>query len=121
MSQARTLQGRRILIVEDEFLVAETLTELLEAAGAVVLGPIGRLDEALQFIERDGVTLDAAVLDINLHGQRSYPIADKLAARGIAFVFTTGYDGGALDEAYRGYPRCSKPFQPQALLAALAA
>jgi CheY-like chemotaxis protein len=120
MDQAQTLQGRRILVVEDDYMMALILAEILEAAGAVVLGPVGWLDEALEFIGRDGHAIDGAVLDVNLHGQPSYPVADALIAQGIRFVFSTGYGSNALDEAYRMYPRCEKPFRSQAILAALA-
>jgi CheY-like chemotaxis protein len=120
MEQVGALVGRRILVIEDDYLVAQILTALLEDAGAVVLGPIGWRDEALSFIERDSSTFDSALLDINLHGQTSYPIADALTALGIRFAFTTGYDMSAIDEAYRDYPRCAKPFQEDKLLAALA-
>jgi CheY-like chemotaxis protein len=119
MATAHLLQGRRILVVEDEYLIAEVLTQMLEDAGATVLGPIGWRDEALAFIRGDGSAFDVAVLDVNLHGQSSYPIADALIERGIDFVFTTGYGTDALNEAYRGYPRCTKPFDQQGLFAAL--
>jgi len=114
------LAGRRILVVEDEFLVAEYLSEILRAAGAEVLGPLGWLEETLDFVEKEHAALDAVVLDVNLHGHTSYPIADLLVRHGVRFVLTTGYDGGALDTAYRDYPRCEKPFKEEALLAALA-
>jgi DNA-binding response OmpR family regulator len=120
MQQEVALAGRRILVVEDEFLVAEYVGEILRAAGAEVLGPLGQLDETLAFIEAEKDRLDAVVLDVNLHGHSSFPIADLLVRNGIRFVFTTGYDGGAIDAAYRGYPRCEKPFREEALLAALA-
>jgi len=113
------LVGRRILVVEDELLVAEYLGEILHGAGALVLGPLGRVAETLAFLEEHKDGLDAVVLDVNLHGQSSFPIADVLIRRGIRFVFTTGYDGAAMDEAYRSYPRCEKPFREEALLAAL--
>ena len=120
MTHDRLLQGRRILVIEDDFLVAEILTEMLEEAGATILGPIGWRDEALAFVNHDSTRFDTVVLDINLHGQPSYPIADALIARDIQFVFMTGYGAGALEAAYRGYPRCEKPFEQKALLAALA-
>jgi DNA-binding response OmpR family regulator len=120
MQQDVALTGSRILVVEDEFLVAEYLSEILRAAGAEVLGPLGRVGETLAFVEAEKDRLDAVVLDVNLHGQSSFPIADLLVQKGIRFVFTTGYDGGAIDAAYRGYPRCEKPFREEALLAALA-
>jgi two-component SAPR family response regulator len=118
MARDGLLQGRRILVVEDEFLVAQSLMDILEAEEATVVGPLGWLDEALVFLGRDSA-LDGAVLDVNLHGQASYPIADALIERGIRFVFTTGYDVGALNESYRAYPRCEKPLHEQALIAAL--
>jgi DNA-binding response OmpR family regulator len=120
MEQAGALVGRRILIIEDDYLVAQMVSDMLEDAGAVVLGPIGWIDEALVFIERNSAAVDSVLLDVNLHGQASYPIADALIALGIRFVFTTGYDANAVSAPYRGYPRCNKPFQDQALLAALA-
>ncbi len=119
MQQDIALAGRRILIVEDEFLVAEYLGEILRSAGAEVLGPVGRVPEALAFLRSETGPLDAVVLDVNLHGQPSFPIADELVRRGIRFVFTTGYDGRAIEPAYRDYPRCEKPFREEALLAAL--
>ncbi len=120
MGQDVALAGRRILIVEDEFLVAEYLGEILRSAGADVHGPLGRVPETLAFLEAHKDALDAVVLDVNLHGQPSFPIADVLIRHGIRFVFTTGYDGAAIDAAYRSYPRCEKPFREEALLAALA-
>jgi CheY-like chemotaxis protein len=119
MTKNRPLQGRRILVVEDDYLVAEVVTEMLEDAGAIVLGPIGWRDEALSFINSDSAAFDAALLDINLHGEASYPVADALIRRDIHFAFTTGYGAGALNEAYRSYRRCEKPFREQTLLAAL--
>jgi CheY-like chemotaxis protein len=118
--KAHLLAGRRILIVEDDFLVAQVLVDLLEEAGAQIAGPIGSLDEAMRFLENDMQPLYAAVLDVNLHGRKSYPIADALTARRVAFVFATGYGGGILEEKYQRHPRCEKPFDQAALLAALA-
>lgn len=120
MTLAGALQGLRILVVEDDYLVAETLRDLLATAGAHIEGPIGWLDEALAFVRENGAKLDGAVLDVNLHDEVSYPIADALAERGIRFVLLTGYDVSTLDAAYRNYPRCEKPFRPQAILAAMA-
>ncbi len=119
-SRTLLLAGRRILIVEDDFLVARVLVDLLEDAGAQIAGPIGSLDEAIRFLESDMQPLDAAVLDVNLHGRKSYPIADILAARRVGFVFATGYGAGILQEKYQRHPRCEKPFDQAGLLAALA-
>jgi CheY-like chemotaxis protein len=114
-----TLQGRRILVVEDDYLVAQIIVELLEDAGAEVVGPLGWIDEALAFIESHHSALDGAVLDINLHGHKSYPVANALVANNLTFVFATGYGAGALDADYQRFPRCEKPFNQQALVAAL--
>lgn len=115
------LEGRHILVVEDDYLVALILVDLLEDAGARVVGPFGWVDEAIACIESGLQKLDGAVLDVNLHGRKSYPIADALAARSVGFVFATGYDGGVIERKYRNYPRCEKPFSPPDLVAALAA
>lgn len=118
-SGAAPLQDRRILVVEDDYLVAVALCDLLEAAGASVVGPIGWAHEALSFVETDSVPLDAAILDFDLHGEKSYSIADALASRRVHFVFATGYEVAALDRRYRNHPRCQKPFDQQTLLNAL--
>ena len=87
----------------------------------VVAGPIGRLEEALDYVNSESSALDGAVLDVMLHGQTSYPIADRLLANGVRFVFVTGYSERALDAAYRDYPRCQKPFEPETILTTLTA
>jgi CheY-like chemotaxis protein len=115
---AAALEGLRVLVVEDDYLVAQVLIELLEDAGAVVVGPVGWVDEALALIADRTNRFDGAVLDVNLHGSKSYPIADALAARSIKFIFATGYSAEALDEPYRHCPRCEKPFDQSALIAA---
>ncbi|MGF6971138.1 DNA-binding NarL/FixJ family response regulator [Paraburkholderia sp. WC7.3g] len=121
MDQSAALQNRRILIVEDDFLVAQGLAALLVEAGATVVGPIGWAEEALAFVETEADTLDGVVLDVNLHGEKSYSIADALTRRHVRFVFVTGYGAEALDAAYRDYPRCEKPFDAHLLVRSLAA
>ncbi|WP_201704128.1 response regulator, partial [Paraburkholderia kirstenboschensis] len=113
MGQGTELQGRRILVVEDDFLVAQALCHLIEEAGAKVVGPIGWADQALAYIGSHEEDFDGAVLDVDLHGEKSYPIADWLAEHSVHFVFTTGYGADALDPAYTRYPRCEKPFDPR--------
>jgi CheY-like chemotaxis protein len=119
MTPFGSLKGRQILVVEDEYIVGMAMMEMLEDAGAVAIGPLGRIDEVLAYVEQHAATIDGVMLDVNLYGHRSYPVADLLSAHGIRFVFTTGYDGGALDEGYRAYPRCQKPCEPEAIIAAL--
>ena len=111
------LEGCRILVVEDEFLVAVLIQEMLETAGCVVSGPIPRIAEALDAAGHE--TYDAAVLDVNLAGDRIDPVARALSRRNVPFVFVTGYSMGALPEEYAGRPRLCKPFKMADLLSAL--
>lgn len=119
MPNAGSLAGCRILVIEDDFLVAQVILGMLEDEGAEVLGPIGAIDEAVAFVTEQLTAFDHVVLDLNLHGVNSYPVADELARRNVPFVFMTGYDKGALDEAHRDYPHCTKPITRVELLAAL--
>ena len=108
------LEGLRVLVVEDEFLVATLIEDMLTSAGCVVSGPIPRLAEALDAVHRG--TFDAAVLDVNLAGDRIDPVADVLSRRNVPFVFVTGYSTGALTAVHAGRPRLSKPFKMADLL-----
>jgi DNA-binding response OmpR family regulator len=107
-----SLEGIRVLLVEDEYLVASLIEEILEIAGCIVTGPIPRLAQAVDAADRE--TCDAAVLDVNLAGERIYPVADILSRRNIPFVFVTGY--GALPGEYANRPRLCKPFKMADLL-----
>ncbi|WP_082622070.1 response regulator [Bordetella sp. N] len=118
---ARVLEGRRILVVEDDYLVALTVVELLEDVGAEVIGPVSTADEAVALVTAGATPIDAAILDVNLDGETSFPVADALAERDVFFVFATGYSGSVLGEPYRHYPRCQKPFEPEHLFHTLAA
>jgi CheY-like chemotaxis protein len=111
------LSGRRVLIVEDEPMVAWLLDDMLVDFGCAVVGTADRVEEALAMIE--GRPIDAVVLDVNLRGQMSYPVADVLAARGVPFVLTTGYARDRLLEPYRKYPYLLKPYHRQAMRDAL--
>ncbi len=99
---------RRVLLVEDELLVAWVLQDMLIALGCTVVGPAARLSQAMTMIANEPI--DAAVLDVNLNGELSYPIADLLIARGVPFAFSTGYDRARLPEAYRACRYLQKPF-----------
>lgn len=114
--EAAPLRGRRILVVEDDYLLAQALSDFLEEVEVNVIGPVGSVDEALAMVENAAGGLDGAILDVNLHGSKSYPVADALAARSIPFLFATGYSRNALDERYRDHPRCEKPFDQVTLL-----
>jgi CheY-like chemotaxis protein len=101
------LPGKRILIVEDEYFIAADLRRALQRENVVVIGPTGDLNEALALARNENV--DAAVLDLNLDGIMSYPVADELSNRSVPFLFLTGYDDWSLPDAYRAFPRLSKP------------
>ena len=101
------LAGRRILLVEDELLVAMMLEDVLRPEGCVLLGPFPRVEPALKAAREK--RLDAAVLDINLAGERVDPIAKALVERKIPFVFTTGYDRGMLPAGYASGPPWRSP------------
>lgn len=102
------LTGKRILLVEDEALVAMLLEDIITDLGAIVVGPEAQLDLAIARAET--ATLDAAILDINLHGHRSYGVADALRLRGVPFAFATGYGAAGVDPAHRGVPVLMKPY-----------
>lgn len=95
------LYGQRILVVENEGIVAWALEDMLADLGCAVVGPAARVSQALATID-DG-PIDAAVLDLNLNGHMSYPVADVLALRGIPFVFLTGYHKSSIPEKYIGF------------------
>ena len=97
-----------------------TLQNLLEECGAEVIGPAGSVKDALGLVEKNGERIDGAVLDVNLRNEPVYPVADALAAQGLPFVFTTGYDTLAIPEAYAGVPRCEKPVDIAQLVRLLA-
>lgn len=106
---AAKLAGRRILVVEDDYLVAADLTESLESAGALVVGPAGSVDEAMRLLSNGNEHLDGAVLDINLRDARVYPVADVLEAQQVPYIFTSGYDSSAISVSYTHAPRIEKP------------
>jgi len=113
-----SLTGRRLLVVEDEFYLAEDLAKDLTARGATVIGPVPSVNDALDLIE-DTEHIDGAVLYLNLQGEQAYPVADALIERGVPFVFTTGYDASAIPSRYASVPRCEKPVDPKRVAQAL--
>lgn len=100
---------QRILIVEDEPLIAMMLEDFLDVLGKTMAGQADTVADALAVIEAGGV--DAAILDVHLRGgEKSWPIADALATRGLPFVFATGGSQDGVIEAHRARPTLSKPF-----------
>lgn len=112
------LKGRNILIVEDEALVAMMMEDILLEQGCTPL-VAGEPKEALACL--DGSRFDAAILDVNLNGAASFPIAEALRARGVPFAFSTGYDERVLKEGFGDQPVIRKPFLPDKLLDVLCA
>ena len=112
MAHAATLQGLRVLVVEDDYVIALDLVRALDELGALVVGPVGTATEAVQLVGEHGAEIDAAILDVNLGSHTVYPVADALRDRAVPFVFATGYEAWSIPPAYSGVPRCSKPVDP---------
>ncbi len=112
------LTGRRVLIVEDESLVAMLLETILEDMGCIPVGPAANIDDGLAMVA-DGEHLDAALLDVNVAGRQVFPVAEALKARGVPFVFSTGYGEGGLPDEWRGQATIQKPFTEAAVRDAL--
>jgi CheY-like chemotaxis protein len=122
MFQGRaTLRDRRVLIVEDEALVAMLIEDGLSDAGAEIVGSVGTVSEALQIIERVAHSggLDAAVLDLNLAGEAVTPVADQLAELGVPFLFATGYGAGHDTGGHPAATVLHKPFDAERLVTAV--
>ncbi len=112
------LRDCRILVVEDEYVLADELRAELGEVGAIVLGPAGTLAQALDLI-RSGEQIDGAVLDVNLRGERVFPAADLLVERGVPFVFTTGYDESVIPARFAHVIRCRKPVDISSIIQAI--
>ena len=98
------LEGRKVLIVEDESLVAMLLETMLEDMGCTVFGTAARIEDALEMIAGDSRP-DAALLDVNV-----YPVAEALDRMGVPLVFSTGYGQGGLAQGWEGRPTVQKPY-----------
>jgi DNA-binding response OmpR family regulator len=111
------LRSRRILVVEDEYALADELANGLDQGGAVVIGPVATVAEALVYARTE--LLDGAILDINLGGEMAYEVAERLEARAVPFVFLTGYDASSIPARYRHVRRVEKPCDLEEVTAAL--
>ena len=99
---------RRVLVIEDEVLISMLLEDMLVDLGHEVAGVVPRLGEAMTAVQDEA--FDIAILDVHLHGQSAYAVADVLIERGRPFVFATGYGERGLPEKYRSHPILTKPF-----------
>lgn len=111
------LDGLRILVIEDEHIVAEALSRCLRTSGAEIVGPAATVEQALTLLETSD-RIDGALLDIDLRGIRAFAVADDLIARGVPFVFATGYET-MIPDRYRHVAVVQKPFDVAETAAAL--
>ena len=107
----------RVLVVEDEMMVAMLVEDMLQELGHVPVGPANRLEAGIKLAGSEA--LDLAILDVNLFGAKSFPIADLLTERGIPVIFATGYGIGGVDLKYVGFPIIAKPLSMTSLLKAI--
>lgn len=111
---AQDLHGLRVLVVEDSLLIADTIVDALAEEGCVVVGPVPRVADAVAVASDE--RLDGALLDVNLSGERCFPVAEALARRDVPFAFLTGYGESAIPPAWQAVPRLSKPLDFSALV-----
>lgn len=107
------IEGKRVLVVEDRFLLADDLGRMLRSLGAEVVGPVSSLEEAMEIVRRE--TVDAALLDIDLRGSTAFAVADLLTERNVPFAFATGYDRSSLPQQYKRLPFLAKPLSAHRL------
>ena len=112
------LTGQRVLVAEDEWIIADDLAQALRDYKAEVVGPVPTLSRALSLLAAEpGLT--SAVIDVNLRGTMAYPLADELRRRGVPVVLATGYDAESIPPRYASLPRCHKPLEAAAVARAL--
>jgi len=114
---ARDLSGRRVLLVEDESLIVMLIEDALADFGCEIVGVASRFDDAIS--KARSLAFDLAILDVNLAGARTFPIAEIIRARGIPFVFSTGYGATSIPESLNSAPVLQKPFAADDLASAI--
>ena len=117
-NDSKTLNGTRVLVVEDEYYLADDLSRLLLDAGAEVVGPVGTLADAEDEVRKGA--FDCAVVDMNLRGDFAFTVAERLGAAGLPFVVATGYNRASLPDALKDVPRVEKPFSGRDIVEVLA-
>ncbi len=113
----RELSNRKVLVVEDEMMIAMLIEDMLDEPGCTLVGPATNVPRALDLIDKEQV--EVAVLDLNLDGQDTYAIADALQRKNLPFIFATGYGSAGLRKEYGNRPVLQKPFQISELDTAL--
>lgn len=117
MTASETLTDARVLIVEDEFLLADDLARALKAAGGEPVGPVSTIRQAEELIKRERI--DAAIVDLNLHGEMASEFAERLASANLPCLIVSGYAHDGLPETVSTIPRIEKPVSPDKVLRAL--
>jgi two-component SAPR family response regulator len=112
MEKPKELAGLRVLVLEDEALLSMLLEDVLAELGCTLVGPFGQTQEALSFLRAHPDGVDFGILDVNVAGHRSDPVALEFDRLGLPFVFSTGYDESALEQRWRSKPCLRKPFRP---------
>lgn len=115
IDQAASLLGLRLLVVEDEAMIALMIEDMLDAFGCVVVDVAGTLAKGLAIADDEQLALDGAILDINLGGEQVYPVAERLRRRGVPFIFCTGYGRAGLAPGFTHVPTLAKPYQAEDL------
>jgi DNA-binding response OmpR family regulator len=113
------LAGWRVLVIEDEYFIADDIARALASLGAEIVGPIGDLEEAQRVLDT-GATVDAALLDINIRNEMIFPLARTLRSRNVPFMFVTGYDKDSLGSEFHDIPVVEKPLDISAVARLLA-
>jgi CheY-like chemotaxis protein len=110
----KPLSGRRVLVVEDEYFLADDIVQILKEMGARIVDPVGELEEATKLVNGD-IAIDAAVVDVNLRSELAFPLARILRARKVPFVFTTGYDCSSIEQEFQDIQLWEKPLDLAAM------
>jgi CheY-like chemotaxis protein len=110
-----SLSGLRLLVVEDEAMIALMIEDMLDSFGCVVVDVAGTLAKGLALADNERLAIDGAILDINLGGEQVYPVAERLRLRGVPFIFCTGYGRAGLAPDFAHVPTLAKPYQPEDL------
>jgi len=117
---ASPLKGLRLLVVEDEALVAMMIETMLDDIGCIVVEVAGTVSRGLALVADEALAVDGAILDVNLGGEKVYPVAEALRARDVPFIFSTGYGIDGIAAEFAHVPALAKPYQQAALEVMLA-
>ena len=109
------LAGLHLLVVEDEAMVALMVEDILADLGCTAIDVAGTVAQGLALVEHPELPLDGAILDVNIGGEKVYPVAEALAAKGVPFIFATGYGIAGISEAFSHVPALAKPYEPRKL------